>query len=75
MIGTMGRNRKRKKPMLPAELKKLRAALGLSQNELAELLDCSRHTILDYEGGKTAIPGPFAMAVRLYVQVSGTNSE
>jgi repressor LexA len=49
--------------MTPAEIKKARAALGLTQTELAERLHTTRMTITRYECGTRRIPGPVQTAL------------
>lgn len=49
--------------MIPADLRARRAALKLSQRELAELLGVSKSTISHWEIGKQKIPPYVALAL------------
>ena len=51
--------------MLHSELKQAREAAGISQSEMADRLEVSRHTYMRWEAGKTAkLPGDLAARVR-----------
>lgn len=49
--------------MNASQLRKWRAQLGLSQDEAARRLGCSRRSLQNWESGKNSIPGYIAMAV------------
>ena len=48
-----------------AEIKRLREALGLTQEKLAELLGCSRPTVERWERSPGAVKGPIAVLVHM----------
>ncbi len=50
--------------MTPAELKQVRKALGLTQQQLATMLQLKRLAITRYEGGARRIPGLVEVAIR-----------
>ena len=52
------------RPMKAEEFKVFLSHAGISLNEAAGLLDCSRSTIQNYRSGKTAISTPVATTVR-----------
>ncbi len=52
------------KRMMPAELKKIRTALGWSQETLARELDVSARTIYRWEKGVSAMHTAFARQIR-----------
>lgn len=50
--------------MSPEEFRRLRLALGLTQEQVAEQLRTTRMTITRYEGGKRRIPGVVEVALK-----------
>ena len=55
--------------MTPAELRTIRAQLGLSQAGLAALLKVgSGRTVRRWEAGERDIPGPAAVALKLLAE-------
>lgn len=48
--------------MTPASLAEWRKARGMSQQTLADVLGCSRRSIVNWEGGTNAIPQYIALA-------------
>ena len=73
----MGRKSRTRVPFLPEKLLRIREALGLSQNEMLDLLDVSgakdRSLISAYERGMREPPLPvllaYARAANVYVDV------
>jgi len=58
--------------MTPAEFAAARHALGLSQPQLAALLETTAASVRNWEQGKTAaVPGPAAVALRLLAEKRG----
>ena len=55
-----------------ARLKKLREDAKMSQEKLAELLDCKRSTIINYEKGYTILP---VARLDQYVQKFGVSAD
>lgn len=54
--------------MRPEQLKAARLALGLSQNEFAELVRVSTgRTVRKWEDGEREIPGPVTVLVELFL--------
>jgi DNA-binding transcriptional regulator YiaG len=49
----------------PAEFRAARAALGLTQSELAAALESKPRSVQHWEAGDRAIPGPVRVALRL----------
>jgi DNA-binding transcriptional regulator YiaG len=61
--------------MTPTQFQQTRAALGLSQQHLADLMSVSLRTVSRWETGETSIPGPAILALDLLSQVEGTTLE
>jgi len=61
--------------MTPAQIKSIRKALKLSQNDLADRLRLSPQTggrtVRAWESGKTAITGPATVALEFIANVHG----
>lgn len=56
--------------MTPAQFRRARKMLGLSQPELAELLDiASDRTLRRWEAGQLDIPGPVLLVMELIMEV------
>jgi DNA-binding transcriptional regulator YiaG len=56
--------------MTPAQFKRARKMLGLSQPELAELLDiASDRTLRRWEADQLDIPGPVALVMELIMEI------
>lgn len=53
--------------MTPAELKQARKSLGLTQGQLAALMDIRQATISDWETGKHSPEGPAAKLMQAYL--------
>jgi len=53
--------------MTPAEFRAARAALGLSQRELAERLEVTIRALQMWEAGERAVPGPARVALRFFM--------
>lgn len=51
-------------PLKPAELKRIRLRLDLTQTELAEQLGVTRNTVTRWETGARKIAAPVAIAIR-----------
>jgi len=54
--------------MTPTEVRTARATLGMTQRELAAALECSRRTVINWEDGTAAVPGPARVALRLMLR-------
>lgn len=57
--------------MTPAELRAIRAGLGLSQAKLADLLGIGLSTLCGWEQGRRAIPGLGVKVLRMLRQDAG----
>jgi DNA-binding transcriptional regulator YiaG len=54
--------------MTPEELRAIRAAIEISQREMAELLGVDLRTYQRWEGGERGIPGPVVLLARIRLQ-------
>jgi transcriptional regulator with XRE-family HTH domain len=54
--------------LTPAELKRLRLRLDLTQTELADQLGVARNTVTRWETGARKIAPPIAIAIRAVAQ-------
>lgn len=53
--------------MTPTEIKQARKSLGLTQGQLAALMDIRQATISDWETGKHSPEGPPARLMQAYI--------
>ena len=64
--------------MMPDEVKEARAALGLTQKQLAEALELesklSKDTVRGWEAGRRAVGGPEGVAIRLLVRMAAIDA-
>lgn len=62
------------KKMTPAELKKIRERLGISQEKLARYMDVSSRTVYRWEKGENPIHTVFARQIRELEKKQGSDA-
>ena len=57
--------------MTPRQFKRLRLALGMKQEELAEELEVSRVSVTRYENGTIVVPRPIVKLLKYIAEENG----